>query len=228
MMEHFGVSAQWNGNSVYVPPKEYEPKEFSVEADWSSASYWYAMAALADDVDLRITGLRKNSLQGDSVMANLGVFFGVKTEFLSNGIRLAKVKRVVDRFAFDFSDCPDIAQTVAVLSAALKMPMALNGIQSLKIKETDRIQALVNELAKTGAAARNIKDCCLEIKKFENISPGSNTIFLSYDDHRMTMALAPLALVYDSVKIENPDSVKKSYPDFWKDLKSVGFKIEER
>ncbi len=228
IMEHFGIKAEWMNGTITIPHAEYAAKDFSVEADWSSASYWYSMAALAEDVDLKIIGLRKHSLQGDSIIASMGYFFGVKTEFLDNGIRLTKTKRLIDRFAYDFSDCPDIALTIAVLASALQMPMVLNGVQSLKIKETNRIQAIINELAKIGVAAENIRDCCIDIKKFTNRSPDSSVIFLSYDDHRMTMSLSPLAFTYDGIKIENPDCVKKSYPDFWRDLRNVGFRIEER
>ena len=231
VMENFGIYGQWQENTISVSSQNYSLPEanytYTVEADWSAASYWYAMAALSDEVDLHITGLRKNSLQGDAVIADLFSFFGVHTEYTADGVRLSKRKFLTQHFGFDFSDCPDIAQTIAVVVSALKIPSMLTGLQTLKIKETNRIEALCNELGKISISAKEAMPDVLEIQEFQDTLISPPTPLLTYNDHRMAMALTPLVMKLGELKIENPEVVKKSYPNFWEDLKSVGFLIEE-
>ena len=251
MMEEFRVYGQWHNNYISVSKQQYHRKSepdyaFQVEADWSSASYWYAMASLATEVDLTIRRLKHPSLQGDSIVAPVFSFFNVKTEYIENGIRLTKTKGNKEHFGYDFSDCPDLAQTIAVVVSALNISALFNGVHTLQIKETDRIAALKNELNKIGVEVEIVNDDSIKITPQSELSPNSPHSYApplaltpantkggitpppiaTYDDHRMAMAFAVLAMKFDSIIIENPEVVKKSYPGFWEDLKSVGFIIE--
>ena len=230
MMEEFRVYGQWHDNSISVSKQNYHIKSdegynYKVEADWSSASYWYAIAALSEDADFTIKGLKHPSLQGDAIVADIFTFFGIKTEYIPDGIHITKQRVKDEHFGFDFSDCPDLAQTIAVVVSALKIPAMFNGLHTLRIKETDRIEALKVELKKFGVEVEILNDNSIKIQRTSSI--GHPASISTYDDHRMAMAFASLAMKLDSLEIEQPDVVKKSYPDFWNDLKSVGFVIEE-
>ncbi|TND07522.1 MAG: 3-phosphoshikimate 1-carboxyvinyltransferase [Bacteroidetes bacterium] len=234
IMEKLGVYAMWQDDdtSISVSQQPYLPSAediitISVEPDWSAASYWYTIAALADEVDFRIEGLQRESLQGDSILAHLFTFFGVNSTFDENGIgvHLAKAPRVPSElFGFDFSDTPDIVQSVAVVSAALKVPSLFKGVHTLKIKETDRVTALIKELSKIGATLTEPGPGLMEAVTFGG-AVQSPLVFDTYEDHRMAMSLAPLAIKFGEVTINDPGVVKKSYPGFWDDLKKVGFII---
>lgn len=224
IMNYFGVEVLWDDNKIAVPPQHYKAKDFNVEADWSSASYWYSMAALSEKCDLIVKGLKENSLQGDAIVKEVYAFMGVKTEFIEGGIRLTKAKVAAEHFGFDFTDSPDIAQTVAVTGAVLGITTLLNGLHTLKIKETDRIAALKNELGKIGAKLKTLNDSSIEI--LPGKLTGKKIEIATYNDHRMAMSFAPLALKVDEARIENPDVVKKSYPNFWNDMKLLGFVVE--
>jgi 3-phosphoshikimate 1-carboxyvinyltransferase len=230
MLEEFCVYGIWHDNAISVSKQNYHIKSeadyaYHVEGDWSSASYWYAFAALADEVDFTIRGLKNPSLQGDSVIADLFTFFGVKTEFTSEGIHLTKLNVRVDGFGFDFSDCPDVAQTAAVVVGALGMPVYFNGLYTLSIKETDRIAALKEELKKLGVDVTILNESSVKITP-ATINEEELTI-KTYDDHRMAMAFSALAMKFNSVIIEHPEVVRKSYPGFWRDLENTGFHVEE-
>ena len=230
MMEEFRVYGQWHDNFISVSKQNYHRKSeedyaYEVEADWSAASYWYAMVALSEEADLTIKGLRNPSLQGDAILADVFTFFGVKTEFIDGGIRITKNRIKDEHFGFDFSDCPDLAQTVAVVVSALNIPSMFNGLHTLRIKETDRIEALKTELKKLGTEVEILDDNCIKITP-TTISEES-TIISTYEDHRMAMAFSALAMKMKEITIENPDVVKKSYPNFWNDLKSLGFVVKE-
>lgn len=229
-MESFGVYGTWNGNALSVSPQFYSTKEelnykYFIEPDWTSASYWYAICALAKSAQLKINTLSTESIQGDKIVAHLFNFLNVITKKEEDGITISSKKIKIEEFNFDFSDNPDIAQTIAVVSSALKIKSCFTGLSTLKIKETDRILALKKELKKIGAEINILSDSIIEISTSELHS--STSEFETYDDHRMAMCIAPLALVFDKIKINNPDVVAKSYPNFWDDLKSVGFVIEE-
>ena len=235
VLEHFGIKYKWDTNVLSVPHQEYQGWDYHVESDWSAASYWYEMAAIANEAEIKIKGLRRKSIQGDSVAADLFRFFGVSTEFMDDGILLTKTPYRPEELTFDFADYPDIAQTVAVTASVLKIPVMLNGLYTLRAKETDRIKAVQDELKKIGVDTKEVGDASLEIKfppsseeekkERNNFSPDLD--FETYHDHRMAMAFAPLALIYPEIKIENPSVVRKSYPDFWNDLKYLGFEIKE-
>ncbi len=221
IMERFGVFPIWDGDRLSVSNQKYiidQPeKQFFVEADWSAASYWYSMVALADEADIFLPGLKKDSLQADSVCALLFPFLGVTTTFEEHGVRLTKNGYRPKAFAFDFVDCPDIVQTVAVTAAALKVPTLLSGLNTLRLKETDRIVSLNSELKKIGVQCEIGEGGILEIKSFDG-EVDSEIAIDTFNDHRMAMAFATLALVYPGIVIENPDVVKKSYPCFWEEV----------
>ena len=230
MMEEFRVYGQWHDNSISVSKQAYHKKSendyvYQIEADWSSASYWYAIAALSNEVDFTIRGLKHPSLQGDAIVADIFTFFGIKTEYIHDGIHITKTPVRDEHFGFDFSDCPDLAQTIAVVASALKVPTFFNGLHTLRIKETDRIEALKNELGKFGVEVEILNDNSIQINPGSGVS-GEGTI-KAYDDHRMVMAFSSLAMKLDSITVDQPETVTKSYPGFWNDLRAVGFKIEE-
>jgi 3-phosphoshikimate 1-carboxyvinyltransferase len=225
IMRYFGVETHWSKGELIVKPEKYTAKDFEVEADWSAASYWYQMAAFADELDLTIYGLRENSLQGDSVVANIYEEFGVHTEYINGGLRLTKSGSVTKTFNYDFDACPDVAQTLACTCAAFGIEANFSGLQSLRIKETDRSLALQQELKKF--------ETTIDLFGNDRLSIQPSTINLplstieTYEDHRMAMAFAPLAMKATAVEIADPEVVDKSYPDYWADLKKVGFQIEE-
>jgi 3-phosphoshikimate 1-carboxyvinyltransferase len=228
MMEEFRVYGLWQQDSISVSAQQYRRKSeedycYCVEADWSSASYWYAMAALAEEAELEILGLKHPSLQGDAVIAELFTFFGIKTEYIEGGVRLTKNKIREEHFGFDFSDCPDIAQTLAVVASAMNISALFNGLQTLRIKETDRIEALKTELKQLGAEVEILSDSSIKITPSQELfHPASVS---TYDDHRMALSFAALA-IKTPIVIEDPEVVKKSYPAFWNDMKAMGFSIE--
>lgn len=230
MMEEFRVYGVWHENSISVSKQNYHIKSepgyaYAVEGDWSAASYWYAFAALADEADLVVRGLKHPSLQGDAIIADLFTFYGVKTEYLEDGIRLTKMRVKDEYFGFDFSDCPDVAQTMAIVASGLQVPAFYNGLHTLRIKETDRVLALKNELAKVGINVEVVNEHAMRIHCENFHEP--NAAIKTYEDHRMAMAFAALAFKCKSITIEHPEVVKKSYPGFWNDLKKLGFVIEE-
>ncbi|MFB9864061.1 3-phosphoshikimate 1-carboxyvinyltransferase [Rufibacter immobilis] len=224
-MAYFGVQATFEGQQISVPRQEYVPKEYTVESDWSAASYWYSITSLAQEADLFLPALRQDSLQGDSVLPQLMAPFGVKTEFTPAGVRLTKqpVQEPLDRI--DFYACPDLAQTVAALAAGLGVEVEMTGLESLRIKETDRIAALQFELVKVGAELREIAPDVFKV--FLAKKPEDSPTIHTYEDHRMAMAFAPLAIKQPLV-IEEPKVVRKSYPRYWDELQKAGFEIAAR
>lgn len=199
---------------------------YSIENDWSAASYWYEIVALCTDKDAEIvlTGLHEKSLQGDSIVKFIFSLLGVKTEFLdADTVRLTKSGRRVSRLQFDFRNCPDLVQTVVCSCCALGVPFSITGVESLRIKETDRIRALQKELRKLGFSIACIKNHTLEWdgKRTESLRQPIDT----YNDHRMAMAFAPMAFANGLIRINNPEVVTKSYPQYWEELKRCGFSL---
>ncbi len=221
LMRQFGVSSTFEGARIEVASQHYTATELTVESDWSGASYWYAFAALADDGDLSLPGLSLDSLQGDRAIADLMALLGVNTEVQPGGVLRLTRNDTQQKIQWDFKNCPDLAQTVAVVCAAKGVHAVFTGLESLRIKETDRIAALQTELGKIGA--RLLEDKGSWRLQPAEILPASAS-FNTYKDHRMAMAFAPLAAKMD-VTIDNPSVVKKSYPDFWVDMAGVGFAI---
>ncbi|RNI31100.1 3-phosphoshikimate 1-carboxyvinyltransferase [Rufibacter latericius] len=223
-MAHFGVQATFEGQKISVAKQKYQAKEYTVESDWSAASYWYSIAALSKEADLFLPALREDSLQGDSVLPSLMAPFGVHTTFTPEGVQLTKQPLQEPFKRIDFFACPDLAQTVAALAAGLKVEVEMTGLESLRIKETDRIAALQAELVKLGAELRETEPDVFKV--FLGNQPQSEASIHTYEDHRMAMAFAPLALTYP-IAIEEPRVVRKSYPRYWEELQKAGFIVEE-
>ena len=222
MMKLFGVACDVLEKQVNIPPRPFQPTEFTVESDWSGSSYWYAFASLASQAELRLPRLFLDSLQGDSAIMKIMESLGIQTAMDGNLVSLSKTDRM-EKISWDFTHCPDLAQTVAVVCAAKGVEGNFTGLESLRIKETDRIAALQNELRKIGADLREEKDHwkLIPSKKFPE-----KAFFNTYKDHRMAMAFAPLATIMD-VEIENPSVVRKSYPRFWDDMRRLGFELTQ-
>lgn len=230
VMQTFGAKAGWkDAQTIVVEPVPYQACPYLVESDWSAASYWYEMVALSDDGDTEIVlpGLFEKSLQGDSGGAKVFEMLGVSTEHRNNEVVLRKNGQCVKRLDYDFVEMPDLAQTFVVTCCMLGVPFHFTGLQSLKIKETDRIEALKKELAKLGFEIedRNDSELLWDGKRLD--LQRMDVSIDTYEDHRMAMAFAPVALKDEKVYINNPQVVSKSYPRYWDDLKSVGFEIEE-
>ena len=230
LMREFGVHHTWNGNEIRIDEQPYQPIQFSVEADWSGASYWYAMAALSDHCDLILKGLRLKSLQGDAQQAEwYRNYFGVQSVQEGNDVRLTK--NDLPNFGcleIDFIENPDIAQTFAVLAVCKKIPFHFKGLLTLKIKETDRIKALQNEISKFGATLYEPVNGELAWDgTFDSNLVHETPVIKTYHDHRMALAFALAALVYPQIIIEDPQVITKSYPKYWEDLKKVGFGVLE-
>lgn len=225
IMERFHVFGIWDGDTLSVSNQSYRVEDadtqFNVEADWSAASYCYALAALADEADIFMEGLREQSLQGDAVTALLFPFLGVSTKFGEGGIRITKNHYRPKSFGFDFEDSPDIVQTCAVVAAAKKIPLLMRGLNTLRVKETDRIHALITELKKIGASGSEPGKGILEIRTFDG--PVNSPLEIdTCEDHRMAMSFAPLAILYPGLIMHDPEVVSKSFPGFWDELKKLG------
>jgi len=231
VMRSYGAKAGWKGGrTIMVEPTRYQSSSYMVESDWSAASYWYEMVALSADADAEILlpGLFAESLQGDSRGAEVFERLGVSTEHRGEEVVLRKNGMRVERLDVDFVEMPDLAQTFVVTCCLLGVPFHFTGLQSLKIKETDRIEALKRELAKLGFQIedRNNSELLWDgIRKKSPVSPDEIAID-TYEDHRMAMAFAPVALKDGSIVINNPQVVSKSYPGYWEDLESLGFRVE--
>ena len=245
-MQDFGAKAEWTGfDTIMVSPGHYAARDYQIENDWSAASYWYEVMALTDDNDstTRLTGLMDGSRQGDSMVRHLFRLLGVRSTFDNQSdtdrqpntkawhqqsitnVTLEKADSRVSRIDYDFTEIPDLAQTVVVTCALLDIPFRFTGLASLRIKETDRIEALKQELRKLGYVVSDEQDGTLTWEG-ERCEPSDEPID-TYEDHRMAMAFAPAALKTGAICINNPEVVSKSYPHFWDDLRSAGFNIEE-
>lgn len=228
IMEQFGVRSLFMGNEIRIEEQAYKPVPFKVEADWSAASYWYQMAALADEADISLKGLRWKSVQGDSELAKWFGEFGLKSKQEGDVLRVKKVSdKKPKRLTLNFTQTPDVAQTMAVLCVLKKVPFHFTGLETLKIKETNRIEALVTELAKLGAVIEEPQHGELKWNgQIDAASVHKEIVIPTYDDHRMAMAFAPIAMMHENVKIEDPSVVTKSYPNFWDDLRKVNFSVQ--
>lgn len=228
LMEEYGVKAIWQDErTIIIPEANYRPKPMSVEADWSAASYWYEIAALNPGFEVTLQGLREDSLQGDSEVKDIFEKLGVSSRFTKRGLVLSSEGKVPDRFDFDFVNQPDLAQTVVVTCCALDIPFRFTGLQTLKIKETDRIAALIKELAKTGCVLSSNDKDMLEWNG-ERKEAAALPVIDTYKDHRMAMAFAPVASVTGEIGINDHGVVSKSYPSFWDDIEKAGYTVTPR
>jgi 3-phosphoshikimate 1-carboxyvinyltransferase len=226
MLKECGIAYGFKQNSIHIANQPFQESVIYVEPDWSAASYWYSIVALSKNGHIVLPGLKQHSLQGDMEIVEIMTHFGVESSFESDGLHLKKVDLNSDKTLFDFKECPDLAQTVVVVASALKKDVSFTGLETLKIKETDRILALQTEIAKFGAEL--IADGETYHLKTEHVSDPKNLTISTYEDHRMAMAFAPLALVFQQVIIEEPEVVEKSYPMFWDHLQQQGFSISEK
>ena len=226
LLNQIGIETSFEGNHIKVSPKEnIEAIELVVESDWSSASYFYSIVALSEvGSEIKLSAYKRNSLQGDSILAEIYKEFGVETTFLNNKIVLKKVKHCQSTsIECDLANAPDIAQTIAVTCLGLGLGCELTGLHTLKIKETDRLEAMRTELTKFGAEVA-ITNKRLSLAPIAHFNP--KVAVDTYNDHRMAMAFGPLALK-KSFSINDAEVVSKSYPDFWKDLDKLGFHLQE-
>ena len=247
-MREFGADAEWSSvDTITVKPQPYQERSYLIENDWSAASYWYEMIALTPqpDAEIKLEGLMDGSKQGDSSVRYIFSLLGVKTIFASKEpgkpttVTLRKSGHRVPRLEYDFINSPDLAQTFVVSCCMMGVPFHFTGLQTLKIKETDRITALKNEMLKLGFVIRDTNDSELSWSG-ERCDPPSpitqhpspitqhpTPIIDTYEDHRMALAFSPVCLLRP-ITINNPQVVTKSYPNFWNDLRAVGFQIEEQ
>lgn len=227
LLNDLGISTSFEDNVIKVHSKiAVESKEMVVESDWSSASYFFSLVALANEgSEISLTSYKETSLQGDSALVEIYKKMGVKTHFEGNKMTLVKAPNFkLEALNLDLNNTPDIAQTIVVTCLGLGIGCHLTGLHTLKIKETDRLEALLLELTKLGANISVTNDS-LTLVASNDIN--SNVKIATYNDHRMAMAFAPLALKVPII-IENAEVVSKSYPDFWEDLKKLGFEIDEK
>lgn len=227
LMNLFGVSSVYNDNHIRIKPQVYQSISYACEPDWTAASYWFEMAALSEAAEIMLLGISGKSLQGDVIIADLMKDFGVVSKEM-NGSLLVKKKEAKnpDFFKYNFKHCPDLAQTIACTLAGINGAGDLQGLQSLRIKETNRAEALQRELYNLSVQT----DFCDGSKlKIYNNRPIRSTgrILKTHADHRMAMSLAPLSLKLPFIDIEDPDVISKSYPNYWEDLKKAGFIIED-
>ena len=202
MMRHFGAEVEREGRTVIVKPKPYQPTSFTVSADWTAASYWYEMAAFSEDCEMRLKGLSHcPNLQGDSIIAEWMQSLGVETSVEENALVLRKTPFEKRPICFDFSQNPDLYPTMAATCAGLGIEATFTGLDNLHLKESDRVEAMETELAKISGQ-----------------SDGKPLCFCAHNDHRVVMALAPLAMLYGPVHFDHPEVVGKSYPRFWDDV----------
>ena len=212
LMAQFGIKYTWEGNKISVAHQSYQSTTFAVESDWSGASYWFSLLACADSGALFLVGLKEKSLQGDSKIVEIMDLLGIKSTFNSEGVLLQK-QPVKGLKSWDFTHCPDLAQTVAVTCAILGQDAIFTGLESLRIKETDRIYALQQELSKFNAELKEIEPEVFKV--IPSVTMPRKVQIHTYEDHRMAMAFMPLVTKTD-VLIEDPEVVNKSYPSFWK------------
>ena len=236
MMHNFGVKVEWEQQTINIKPQSYVPCAYIVESDWSAASYWYEILSFCPrNSEINLTGLFKDSLQGDSRVVQLSNCLNVSTEFTENGVRITNkgleacigsdcTENIIDNneFIYDFVNEPDLAQTFVVACALKNTPFRFTGLQSLRIKETDRMSALQKEMKKLGYIIHDRNDCEL-VWSGERCDPEVDFSIDTYEDHRMAMSFAPAAIILGKININDPHVVSKSYPGFWDDLKSVGF-----
>lgn len=233
-MQEFGAEAEWTDMDIItVRPQVYKSHPYLIENDWSASSYWYEMLALqgASGSSIKLKGLTDGSKQGDSVVKYLFSLLGVKTTFDNKEegqpttVTLTRHRCLLPRLDYDFTGSPDLAQTFVVTCALLDIPFTFTGLASLKIKETDRIEALKAEMKKLGYLIKDENNNTLRWEG-ERCTPSLQPID-TYEDHRMALAFAPAACRFPGLRINNPGVVSKSYPHYWDDLRKAGFNIEE-
>lgn len=225
LMKHSGIESEWSNNIIKIKSQSYVNKNYIVEPDWSAAAFWYVFAALAEEAEIELSGLSKDSLQGDLYAAEIFGKLGVKTTFLPNSVMLTKKCVITDLLDIDFFETPDLLPAVLTAAAALKFPFHFSGLCNLSIKESNRVDAMLTELGKFGYRFRFVNNDELFFEDF-TVTPEKEIICDSHNDHRIVMSLAPLALTGKTVIIKNAACISKSYPGYFKELKNAGFSVE--
>ena len=226
VMSNFHVTADVTKDNIHINPQVYIPSDYQIEPDWSAAAFWFEIVALSEEANILIPRLKKNSIQGDKVIEQIMNSFGVSTDFTNQGIKIKKIAiKPQKKSRFDFTSFPDLVQPVAVCCAALGIDADFKGIETLRIKETDRIKALETELKKINVRTKSSAGT-LSLNCQDTDTRISSVSFKCYGDHRMAMALAPLAIKYNTVRIDDEKVVDKSFPTYWQELKKAGFKIK--
>lgn len=235
LMHEFGVAAEWSDfDTIRVKPQPYQQRAYTIESDWSAASYWYEILALTDDTQSKVAlqGLKDGSRQGDSTVRYIFSLLGIKTSFKEKGVNgmpealLTRHSRMLNRMDYDFTNQPDLAQTLIAVCPVLGIPFHFTGLGTLKIKETDRIEAMKREMEKLGYILHEEEGTALSWTG-ERCEPMTQPTIDTYEDHRMAMSFAPLAIKLGEIRINNPEVVSKSYPHYWADLRKAGFKIQQ-
>ncbi|WP_109832127.1 3-phosphoshikimate 1-carboxyvinyltransferase [Reichenbachiella versicolor] len=224
LMKHFGVESCFEGKIISVASQEYAANSYTIESDWSGASYWYSFAALANTASIKLKGLREVSNQGDSAIVKIMEGLGVKSTFNGDVVTLTKCDQK-SHLDIDFKSCPDLAQTVFACAAAKGVSLKMTGLESLRIKESDRTAAMATELGKIGAKLEETTKGVWELTPAPSIDQTMGVTFDTYDDHRMAMALAPLCTQLPVI-INEPEVVVKSYPEYWDHLRYAGISTE--
>ena len=235
LMHEFGVAAEWSDfDTIRVKPQPYQQRAYTIESDWSAASYWYEILALTDDTLSKVSlqGLKDGSRQGDSTVRYIFSLLGIKTSFKEKDVNgmpealLTRHSRMLNRMDYDFTNQPDLAQTLIAVCPVLGIPFHFTGLGTLKIKETDRIEAMKREMEKLGYILHEEEGTALSWTG-ERCEPMTQPTIDTYEDHRMAMSFAPLAIKLGEIRINNPEVVSKSYPHYWADLRKAGFKIQQ-
>ena len=227
LMNDFGANARWTSTQeIIVDAKPYQPVPYLAESDWSAASYWYEIATLTPNAHIVLPGLFHDSCQGDSRVKDLFCQLGIDTSFHDNKVILSKSGHKVPTMEYDFVNQPDLAQTFAVTCCMTNVHFRFTGLHSLRIKETDRIYALITEMRKLGYIIRTNDNDEL-IWAGERTEADTHPVIQTYEDHRMAMAFAPAAACIEDMRIAHPEVVSKSYPQYWKHLLHSGFTITE-
>lgn len=221
IMEYFGAKVEFKNNIIEIKAQKYKSNSLKIEGDWSGASYFYSALALVEEGSLLLKNLNSNSWQGDNIVADIYYRLGIKTTTNGDDMLLEKSDNIINYLEYDFSDCPDLAQSVICTCVGLGIEGKFTGLHTLRNKETDRIQALQNELKKINWVLEEDNENYFELKR-SPIKENHSLIFKTYNDHRMAMAFAPLAIVFGEIEIESPQVVEKSFPNFWLELKKLG------
>lgn len=228
LMAKNGAQYRWDKDTITVLPGTYAVGDYHVESDWSGASYWYVMALLEEHARVRLSFLNNDSMQGDSALVNIFHGLGLVSEFRRGQLDLTRLARIHPGiFSYDFTNSPDIVQSMAVALCMAGIPFMFTGTQTLRIKETDRVLALQNELKKLGYVLESDRKGSFLAWNKQCCEPHPDPVIETYHDHRMAMAFAPAALILGHIRINDPMVVTKSYPQFWEHLQKAGFKIKE-
>ncbi len=220
IMRFFGAKVEQQAGEIHVAPTNYKSRQFFVSPDWSAASYWYELVSLSESAEVFLKGLMPGSLQGDSILPEVFTQLGVATYYEHNGVRIFTGGQVAKEVQFDLRHCPDLLPAIAASCCGLNVNARFNGVANLRLKETDRLEAISRELAKANCRITAIDEDTISLSPPKK--PFTKPLeFNSYGDHRMAMAMAPLAMKTGSVTINNPEVVSKSYPNYWKQLGKV-------